>query len=150
VKGESALDRVAAGGPVNVQNGISFSALRAEFTRQNGQLTIREGVVKGPTIGATIEGSIDYPGNQVRMSGTFVPMYGLNNMFGQLPVLGLFLGGGSNEGLIGVTYEVVGTPGQPVMRVNPISAMAPGVLRKIFEFNTGKQNNPVEFPMPNN
>ena len=45
------------------------------------------------------------------MSGTFVPMYGLNNMFGQMPVLGLFLGGGSNEGLIGVTYEVVGTPG---------------------------------------
>jgi hypothetical protein len=149
VKGESALDRVAAGGPIGVQNGVSFSALRAEFTRQNGQLTIREGVVKGPTIGATIEGSIDYPANQVRMSGTFVPMYGLNNMFGQLPVLGLFLGGGSNEGLIGVTYEVVGTPGQPVMRVNPISAMAPGVLRKIFEFNTGKQNNPVEF-QPNN
>jgi hypothetical protein len=29
--------------------------------------------------------------------------------------------------------------------------MAPGVLRKIFEFGTGKQNNPVEFPSsPNN
>jgi hypothetical protein len=83
------------------------------------------------------------------MSGTFVPMYGLNNMFGQIPVLGLFLGGGSNEGLIGVTYEVVGTPAQPVLRVNPISAMAPGVLRKIFEFNTGKQNNQIELP-PNN
>ena len=59
------------------------------------------------------------------------------------------LGGGSNEGLFGVTYEVVGTPGQPVLRVNPISAMAPGVLRKIFEFNTGKQNNSVDF-QPNN
>jgi hypothetical protein len=149
VKGESALDRVAAGAPNGAQNSVSFSRLRAEFTRQNGQLTIREGVVKGPAIGATIEGSIDYPGNQVRMSGTFVPMYGLNNMFGQIPILGLIIGGGSNEGLIGVTYEVVGTPGQPVLRVNPISAMAPGVLRKIFEFNTGKQNNPVEFP-PNN
>jgi Protein of unknown function len=149
VKGQGELDRVAAGGPAGVQNGISFSRLRAEFTRQNGQLTIREGVVKGPIIGATIEGSIDYPGNQVRMSGTFVPMYGLNNMFGQIPVLGLFLGGGSNEGLIGVTYEVVGSPGQPVLRVNPISAVMPGVLRKIFEFNTGKQNNPIEFP-PNN
>jgi hypothetical protein len=149
VKGEGALDRVAAGGSVGAQNGIAFSRLRAEFTRQNGQLTIREGVVKGPTIGATIEGSIDYPGNQVRMSGTFVPMYGLNNMFGQIPIFGLLLGGGSNEGLIGVTYEVVGTPGQPVLRVNPISAMAPGVLRKIFEFGTGKQNTPVEFP-PNN
>ncbi len=149
VKGEASLDRVAAGGPANVQNGVTFSRLRAEFTRQNGQLTIREGVVKGPMIGGTIEGSIDYPGNQVRMSGTFVPMYGLNNMFGQIPIVGLFLGGGSNEGLIGVTYEIVGTPGQPVLRVNPISAMAPGVLRKIFEFGTGKQNTPIEFP-PNN
>ncbi len=149
VKGESSLDRVAAGGSVGVQNGIAFSRLRAEFSRQNGQLTIREGVVKGPLIGATIEGSIDYPGNQVRMSGTFVPMYGLNNMFGQIPIVGLFLGGGSNEGLIGITYEVVGTPGQPVLRVNPISAIFPGVSRKIMEFNTGKQNNPIEFP-PNN
>ncbi len=149
VKGESGLDRVAAGGNSGVQNGVAFSALRAEFTRQNGVLTVREGVVKGPLVGATIEGSIDYVGNQVRMSGTFVPMYGLNNMFGQIPVVGLFLGGGSNEGLIGVTYEVVGTPGAPVLRVNPISAIFPGVTRKIMEFNTGKQNTPIEFP-PNN
>ena len=150
IKGEAALERAAAGGPVGTQNGIAFSGLRAEFTRQSGQLSIRDGVVKGPTIGATIEGSIDYVGNSVRMRGTFIPMYGLNNMFGQIPVLGLFLGGGSNEGLIGVTYEVVGTPGQPVLNVNPISALAPGLVRKIFEFNPGnKQNGPIEFP-PNN
>jgi hypothetical protein len=110
IKGEASLDRLAAGGPAGAQNGVSFSRVRAEFTRQNGQLTIREGVLKGPIIGGTIEGSLDLPGNQVRMSGTFVPMYGLNNMFGQLPILGLFLGGGSNEGLIGMTYEIVGTP----------------------------------------
>ena len=144
------LERAAAGGPVGAQNGVAFSALRAEFTRQSGQLTIRDGVVKGPTIGATIEGSIDYIGNQraherhlrsdVRVEQHVRP---------DCRLLGLFLGGGSNEGLIGVTYEVVGTPGQPVLRVNPISAMVPGVMRKIFEFNTGKQNNPIELP-PNN
>jgi hypothetical protein len=149
VKGEAALDRLAAGGPAGAPNGVSFSRVRAEFTRQNGQLTIREGVLKGPMIGGTIEGSIDYAGNQVRMSGTFVPMYGLNNMFGQIPVLGLIIGGGSNEGLFGITYEVVGTTDKPTLRVNPISAIFPGVSRKIMEFNTGKQNNPVEFP-PNN
>ena len=69
------------------------------------------------------------------MRGTFVPLYGLNNMFGQIPIFGLFLGG-SNEGLLGVTYEVVGPPGAPVLRVNPISAVAPGLLRKFFEFPT--------------
>lgn len=149
VKGEAALDRAAAGGPANAPNGIAFSALRSEFTRQSGQLTIQEGVVKGPTIGLTIEGSIDYNTNKVCMSGTIVPMYGLNNMFGQLPVIGLFLGNGNNEGLFGVTYEVVGSPGAPVLRINPISAILPGVTRKIMEFNTGKQANPIELPSNN-
>jgi hypothetical protein len=70
-------------------------------------------------------------------------------MFGQIPLFGQILGNGSNEGLFGVTYEVVGTPASPVLRVNPISAMFPGVTRKIMEFQTGKQNNQIEFP-PNN
>jgi len=29
---------------------------------------------------------------------------------------------------------VVGPPNAPVLRVNPISAVAPGLLRKFFEF----------------
>jgi hypothetical protein len=57
-------------------------------------------------------------------------------MFGQIPIVGLFLGG-SNEGLIGLTYEVVGPTSAPVLRVNPISAVAPGLLRKFFEFPSG-------------
>ncbi len=149
VKGQTELDRQVTGGTGGVQNGVTFSRARAEFVRQNGQLTVREGVLKGPMIGGTIEGTIDFPADQVRMSGTFVPMYGLNNIFGQIPIVGIFLGAGSNEGLIGVTYEIIGTPNKPVLRVNPISAMAPGLLRKIFEFNTGKQNSPAE-PQPNN
>jgi hypothetical protein len=148
VKGQAELDRQVAGAG-GAQNGVTFSRARAEFVRQNGQLTVREGVLKGPMIGGTIEGTIDFPADQVRMSGTFVPIYGLNNIFGQIPIVGIFLGAGSNEGLIGVTYEIIGTPNKPQLRVNPISAMAPGLLRKIFEFNTGKQNNPVD-QQPNN
>ena len=145
VKGEQSLDKLVAGGSVGAQSGVGFSRLRAEFVRQNGQLTIKEGVLKGPSIGGTIEGDIDYPGNQVRMSGTFVPLYGLNNLLNNVPVVGLFFGG-SNEGVFGLTYEVVGTPDKPTLRVNPISAIFPGVSRKIMEFNTGKQNSGIEFP----
>ena len=115
--------------------GIDFTQLRADFTQQTGHLTIREGVVKGPTIGAVIQGRIDYPGDQLQMSGGFVPLHGLGNMFGQIPTVGPFLGGG-NQGLIGVTYEVVGSPGHPVLHVNPVSAVAPSVFRKIFDQDT--------------
>ena len=95
---------------------------------------MRDGVVRGPLIGGTIDGTINYQRDEVRMRGTFVPLYGLNNMFGQLPIVGLFLGGGRNEGLVGITYEVVGRVGAPVLRVNPMSAVAPGFVRKFFEF----------------
>jgi Protein of unknown function/AsmA-like C-terminal region len=145
VKGEASLDKLVAGGTPGSAGGISFSRLRAEFSRQNGQLTIREGVLKGPSMGGTIEGSIDYAGNQVRMSGTFIPVYGLNNLLGQIPIAGWFLSNGSDEGVFGLTYEVVGTPDKPTLRINPVSMIFPGISRKIMEFNTGKQNG-IEFP----
>jgi hypothetical protein len=134
VRGEAALDRIAAGAPGNGRGGVEFSRMRVEFTRSPGKLTIRDGVVRGMQVGATMDGQIDYAGNDVHLRGTFVPLYGLNNAFGQIPIVGLFLGGGSNEGLVGITYEVAGPPGAPTLRVNPISAAAPGLLRKFFEF----------------
>jgi hypothetical protein len=143
VRGEAALERVAAGsntpngpGPAN-KPGVDFSRMRVEFTRTHGRFTIREGLVKGPVIGATTDGFIDYLNSEVHMRGTIVPFYGLNNMFGQIPLFGQILGGGSNEGLVGLTYEVVGPPSAPVLRVNPISVVAPGLFRKFFAFPTG-------------
>jgi hypothetical protein len=38
---------------------------------------------------------------------------------------------------------VVGKPGNPVLHFNPLSALAPGLLRKVFEFPA---NEPVIDP----
>ncbi len=145
IRGDDKLQQIATNGQqtaqLQQQNSISFSRAQAEFTRDNGLLAIKDGIVSGPTMGATIGGRIDYNANQIRMSGTFLPAYALNNVFGQIPIVGLFLGGGKDEGLIGITYEVVGTPAQPTLRVNPVSAIAPGLIRKMFEFTTGRQQN---------
>jgi hypothetical protein len=71
----------------------------------------------------------------------------LNAAFGNIPIVGFFLGG--KEGLIGsMTYEVVGTPGTPVLHVNPVSALAPGPLRKFLEFPSSLPND--RFPPPVN
>ncbi len=84
--------------------------MRVEFTRAQGRLTLRDGVVRGPLLGGTIDGVVDYGRDEVHLRGTLVPLYGPNNLLGQIPVVGLFLGG-DKEGLFGVTYEVVGRPG---------------------------------------
>ena len=94
-------------------------------------------MVRGPIVGATIGGYIDDAKNDVSLQGTFIPLYGLNNAFNQIPIVGLFLGG-DKEGLLGITYEVVGPPGRSVLRVNPISAVAPGLFRKFFEFQNSQ------------
>ena len=138
VRGEAALDRVVAGSASSQHPGVDFSRMRVEFTRTLGRFSIKEGIVSGPMVGATVEGYVDYVKDDVRMRGTFVPLYGLNNMFGQIPLFGIFLGGGSKEGLVGVTYEVVGPTSAPMLHVNPISAVAPGLLRKFFEFPNGQ------------
>ncbi|MDP2408816.1 MAG: hypothetical protein Q8M26_00850 [Pseudolabrys sp.] len=132
VRGEPALDRVVSGAPGAGQGVVEFTEFRADFTRIAGRMAVRDGVVRGPLVGATIEGNIDYVRDDVHLRGTFVPFYGLNNMFGQIPILGLFLGGGSNEGLLGITYEAVGPPNAPRISVNPVTAIAPGLLRKFI------------------
>jgi hypothetical protein len=132
VRGEPALQRVVSGAPGQGGGAVTFSELRCDFTRASGRMSIRDGVVRGPLVGATIEGNIDYVHDDIHMRGTFVPFYDLNNMFGQIPIVGLFLGGGSNEGLLGITYEAVGPPSAPRIRINPVSAIAPGVLRKFI------------------
>jgi hypothetical protein len=153
VRGEAALDRVAASVPQQPGGqspGVEFSRLRVDFTRSPGRFTIKDGVAKGPAVGATVDGYMDYTRDEVRMRGTFVPLYGLNNMFGQIPIFGQLLGG-PNEGLLGVTYEVVGPPRAPVLRVNPISAVAPGLLRKFFEFPSGNgATTPQSYADPRN
>jgi hypothetical protein len=132
VRGEPGLERVVAGAPGQTPGGVQFSEAHCEFTRIFGRMAVREGVVRGPVVGATIEGQIDYVKDDMHLRGTFVPFYGLNNMFGQLPIVGLILGGGSNEGLLGITYEAVGPPNAPRITVNPVTAIAPGLLRKFI------------------
>ena len=76
----------------------------------------------------------DQSGN-MDMTGTFMPIYGLNRIFGELPLVGALLGNGRDRGLIGVTYKLSGNARRPVLQINPLSVIAPGTFRSIFEFH---------------
>ena len=106
IKGEPSLDRVVER-RARAPRASIFPACGWNSPARPASSPSAKALVRGPTIGATIDGNIDFAKNDVRLRGTFVPLYGLNNAFGQIPIVGLFLGG-SNEGLLGITYEVVG------------------------------------------
>ncbi len=111
-----------------------FDVAAARVVSGGGALEMRDGVVRGPVFGATFQGEAWDASGQMRMTGTFMPAYGLNRLFGEIPLLGLFLGNGRDRGLIGITFLLTGDADDPQVTVNPLSVIAPGVFRSIFEF----------------
>jgi hypothetical protein len=124
-----------AGNPQAVRvdvNEVQFTKARLEFTRNAGRLDFKDAAIWGNQIGFTLGGFIDYARDRLDITGTFVPAYGLNNVFAQVPLFGPLLGGSQYEGLFAVNFRLNGQASSPSLTVNPLSAVAPGFLRKLF------------------
>ncbi|KPB01465.1 hypothetical protein SU32_07700 [Ahrensia marina] len=113
---------------------IKFERASGNLAFSPGSLDISDAVARGPLAGFVIDGKVFDSKNQTRLTGTFLPAYGLNRLFGEIPILGLFLGNGRDRGLIGVTFKLSGSFDSPQVTVNPLSVIAPGIFRSIFEF----------------
>jgi AsmA-like C-terminal region/Protein of unknown function len=111
---------------------IRFDKMTASFERTPGKLTIQDGVIYNPSMGLTAQGEIDFGHNQIDVSGSFVPAYTVNTMLTKIPLVGVLLSGGQNDGVFGVSYRVHGALSGPTLTVNPLSAIAPGILRRIL------------------
>ncbi len=113
---------------------VTFDRGFSQIEKGSNYINLANGVIRGSTIGATFQGVLSDPQGNMSLTGTFMPAYGINRIFGEVPILGLVLGNGRDRGLIGITYKLQGPLKQPQIFVNPISVIAPGIFRSIFEF----------------
>lgn len=121
--------------------GIAFQKMRSDFywldkgqpdTPKNARLIVlREGQTSGASLGLTFEGKIDNWNNTLDMSGTIIPVSDINKIVSSIPLVGNILTGGG-KGIIAATYTIQGAKADPSVKVNPLSVLAPGILRKIF------------------
>jgi len=119
--------------------GIVFERLRADFVWEEGVLELREARAAGPSLGVTWSGVVNLEGSRLDVDGTLLPSYGINSVLGGLPVIGGLLTSRTGEGVIGVTFSVNGPFNSTRVTANPLSALAPGVLRRIFEGTSGER-----------
>lgn len=122
-----------------VRRDIDVSSARfergfAQLALDRGAIRVDGGVLRGTDVGATFQGTVRDNNGIMDMTGTFMPAYGLNRIFGELPLIGVLLGNGRDRGLLGITFKLNGPFNQPKLTVNPLSIIAPGVFRSIFEF----------------
>ncbi len=116
-----------------------LSVLKGEgiyFQRFVGEFTLNDGLGKtdllrayGPSLGLTAKGTVDFDTGLSDLAGTVVPAYTFNRILGGIPLLGPLLTGGEGGGILAVTYTMKGPLADPEVKVNALSALAPGFLR---------------------
>lgn len=131
-------------------DGVSFEQLSVPFTMIDGKVTLTEARAFGPAFGITADGVFDREKGTADLRGTIAPAYTLNSLPGKIPILGRLLVGKEGEGLFALTYTMKGTLKNPRIVVNPLSALAPGFLRRLFFIGEpgaeGRPRDPEEGP----
>jgi AsmA-like C-terminal region/Protein of unknown function len=150
LRNEPALRQLVAAGQPSVgaapidADAAPFQKLTGAFTRTTGRVDLRDSVIYDQQMGLTAKGFIDYARDRVDLSGTYVPAYQVNNLVTHIPVFGTLLGGGAHEGMFAVNYRITGPASAPTLAVNPLSAVTPGFLRKVFGAIDGTTLPPLE------
>ena len=113
--------------------GIAFSRLAFPYFFQNGVAKIVEARAVGSELGITATGKIDFGKDVIDMNGTIIPAYTINSLLGKIPVIGTILTGEKGGGIFAASYKINGLVENPKISVNPLSALAPGFLRKLLD-----------------
>ena len=85
----------------------------------------------GAAIGITAKGSIDRVKNIADVSGNIIPSYTANTLLGNIPLIGPVVIG--DEGVFALAYKLSGNVDDPSISVNPLSILAPGFLKNVFQ-----------------
>ena len=126
--------------------GIAFSSMQGSFVKTGGEVRIADGRTAGSELGLTFEGGLDLDANTIDINGTVVPIYTLNSLLGNIPVLGSILVGPKGGGVFAATYTATGSLDNPNVSVNPLSALAPGILRRLLDVFTSGGGNGATTP----
>lgn len=127
-------------------DGISFSTLRVPFAYSGSTLQLKEAEMYGSSLGMTMSGNYTFGSAVIDIEGTLVPAYAINSMFNFIPLVGDILSGGEKgSGIFAATYRWQGPTATTTPSVNPLAALAPGILRKFFSIF---QSSPAKVPPP--
>jgi hypothetical protein len=80
-----------------------------------------------------MRGKVDFKMRRVNLGGTYVPLQGLTSGLCEIPLFGPIITGPKCEGLSGMTFAIQGPMDRPQVIVNPLSMLAPGIFRDIFQ-----------------
>lgn len=112
---------------------FDFDRMRVPFSVGYGQFVIDNASLRGPLLGLSLVGKVDFKTNTLNLGGTYIPLQGLNNVLGGVPIIGALVSGTKGDGVFGITFAVQGPMASPQVLVNPLSLLAPSFTREFFQ-----------------
>jgi hypothetical protein len=126
--------------------GIGFDRFDADYAWAHPRVEIREGRMYGSALGVTARGVLDLDADTFDVEGTLVPAYAVNSILGNIPLLGRLLVGERGSGVFAATYRASGPTSDAQISMNPLSTLAPGFLRGLFNIFSGPSALPSDQP----
>ena len=112
--------------------GLGFSDLEGEYVWTKNTIVITKAHTASGSLGLTTAGKIDLGRSVLELEGQVIPVYFISRILSAIPLVGDILTGGEGQGLFAATYRVEGPISTAKVSVNPVSVLAPGILRNIL------------------
>ena len=145
------LNLVSIQGLIDLANGqgLWMDGMIAKLRFDRGLLDLRDVEIAGPSIGISLNGQIDMQTRQVALGGALAPFNFLSQAVENIPLIGEILTGTRGEGILAADFSLTGHFENIIVNVNPLTALAPGILREMFNDLSGNIS-PFERPFGQN
>jgi hypothetical protein len=112
--------------------GLGVQRALVPFRWQSGVMHMTSARAYSASLGLTAAGDVDLRHRTADVTGTIVPAYFFNQLLGKIPLVGGLFSPEKGGGLFAARYSVRGKLADPVVKLNPLSALTPGALRELF------------------
>ena len=117
--------------------GLWIDKMLARIRFDRGLVDIMTSQMAGPSLAIRGLGQIDFDAEQISIAGSLTPFNFVSRTLNGIPVISEITTGRKGEGLLAADFTISGPFSDPLLQVNPLSVLTPGIFREMFNELTG-------------
>ena len=115
------------------EKGIRFCYGQISYTENEKNFSNIDAFAVSDSIGLVMDGEIQREKSVVNMSGEISPMYLVNAIIQNVPIIGPIIIGDEGEGLFSIDFSLKGDVDDPEVSSNPLTIIKPRIIERALE-----------------
>ncbi len=115
------------------EQGIRFGYGELSYIENKNEFKNISAYAVSDSLGLIMDGHIDRKNNNLEMQGEISPMYLVNAIIQNLPILGPIIVGQEGEGMFSIDFNLNGSTNDPEVESYPLTIIKPRIIERVFE-----------------